>query len=230
MEGVGSGAVSAPFTAVADADCIIVIGARPTENHPVAATYFKQAAKAGKTLIVMDPRGSGLMRHATHTLRFKPGADVALLNSMIHVIVSEDLYDQSYISQNVEGFAALKARVADFSPRRWHRFPALRQRWCARWPGSMPGRKPRSSSGAWAFPSMSMALTMPLPDRAGADHRPGWPSRHRFAPAPGAEQCPGRVRCRSDPMVFPITARSRISRSGAASRMNGAGRWTPSAA
>jgi formate dehydrogenase major subunit len=116
MEGVGSGAVSAPFTAVAEADCIIVIGARPTENHPVAATYFKQAAKAGKTLIVMDPRGSGLMRHATHTLRFKPGADVALLNSMIHVIVSEGLYDQSYISQNVEGFAALKARVADFSP------------------------------------------------------------------------------------------------------------------
>lgn len=116
MEGVGSGAVSAPFTAVSDAECIIVIGARPTENHPVAATYFKQAAKAGKTLIVMDPRGSGLMRHASHVLRFKPGADVALLNSMLHVIVSEGLYDQSYISTNVEGFEALKARVAEFSP------------------------------------------------------------------------------------------------------------------
>ncbi len=116
MEGVGSGAVSAPFTAVADSECILVIGARPTENHPVAATYFKQAARAGKTLIVMDPRGSGLMRHATHALRFKPGTDVALLNSMLHVIVSEDLYDQSYIFRNVEGFEALKARVAEFSP------------------------------------------------------------------------------------------------------------------
>ncbi|MCZ8186159.1 MAG: formate dehydrogenase subunit alpha [Beijerinckiaceae bacterium] len=116
MEGVGSGAVSAPFTAVADSECILVIGARPTENHPVAATYFKQAAKAGKTLIVMDPRGSGLMRHATHALRFKPGTDVALLNSMLHVIVSEGLYDRSYISRNVEGFEALKARVAAFSP------------------------------------------------------------------------------------------------------------------
>ncbi|MCZ8374368.1 MAG: formate dehydrogenase subunit alpha [Beijerinckiaceae bacterium] len=116
MEGVGSGAVSAPFTAVADSECILVIGARPTENHPVAATYFKQAAKAGKTLVVMDPRGSGLMRHATHALRFTPGADVALLNSMLHVIVSEGLYDRSYISRNVEGFEALKARVAEFSP------------------------------------------------------------------------------------------------------------------
>ncbi|WP_284176890.1 formate dehydrogenase subunit alpha [Rhabdaerophilum sp. SD176] len=116
MEGVGSGAVSAPFTAVADSECILVIGARPTENHPVAATYFKQAAKAGKTLVVMDPRGSGLMRHATHALRFKPGTDVALLNSMLHVIVSEGLYDRSYISRNVEGFEALKARVAEFSP------------------------------------------------------------------------------------------------------------------
>ncbi len=57
MEGIGSGAVTAPFTAAADADVIIVIGARPTENHPVAATFFKQAAKRGAKLFVMDPRG-----------------------------------------------------------------------------------------------------------------------------------------------------------------------------
>ena len=57
MEGIGSGAVTAPFTAAADADVIIVIGARPTENHPVAATFFKQAAKRGAKIFVMDPRG-----------------------------------------------------------------------------------------------------------------------------------------------------------------------------
>ena len=57
MEGIGSGAVTAPFTAAADADVIIIIGARPTDNHPVAATFFKQAAKRGAKLIVMDPRG-----------------------------------------------------------------------------------------------------------------------------------------------------------------------------
>ena len=66
METIGSGAVTAPFTAVKDSDVIIVIGANPTENHPVAATYFKQAAKRGAELIVMDPRGTGAqsLRHA----------------------------------------------------------------------------------------------------------------------------------------------------------------------
>ena len=67
LENIGSGAVTAPFTAVKDADVIIVIGANPTENHPVAATYFKQAAKRGKTLIVMDPRGQALKRRRTCT-------------------------------------------------------------------------------------------------------------------------------------------------------------------
>ena len=47
MEGIGSGAVTAPFTAAEDAEVIVVIGANPTENHPVAATFFKQAAKRG---------------------------------------------------------------------------------------------------------------------------------------------------------------------------------------
>ncbi|HET7607062.1 MAG TPA: 2Fe-2S iron-sulfur cluster-binding protein, partial [Gammaproteobacteria bacterium] len=72
MEGIGSGAVSAPFNAAMDAECVIVIGARPTVNHPVAATFFKQAAKRGAKLIVMDPRGQDLMHHATHALKFKP--------------------------------------------------------------------------------------------------------------------------------------------------------------
>jgi formate dehydrogenase major subunit len=116
MEGIGSGAVSAPFNAAMDAECIIVIGARPTVNHPVAATFFKQAAKRGAKLIVMDPRGQDLMRHATHALRFKPGSDVALLNSLLHTIIAEKLYDESYIREHVSGFEALRAKVKDFSP------------------------------------------------------------------------------------------------------------------
>ncbi|TWG89567.1 NAD-dependent formate dehydrogenase catalytic subunit /NAD-dependent formate dehydrogenase iron-sulfur protein [Mesorhizobium sp. J18] len=116
MEGVGSGAVSAPFNDALKADCIIVIGARPTTNHPVAATYFKQAAKRGKKLIVMDPRRQDLMRHATYSLQFKPGSDVAMLNALIHVIIEEKLYDEQYIQANVSGFEALKAKVKDFSP------------------------------------------------------------------------------------------------------------------
>jgi formate dehydrogenase major subunit len=116
MEGVGSGAVSAPFNDALKAECIIVIGARPTTNHPVAATYFKQAAKRGAKLIVMDPRGQDLMRHATHSLRFKAGSDVAMLNALIHVVIEEKLYDEQYIQANVSGFEALKAKVKDFSP------------------------------------------------------------------------------------------------------------------
>jgi len=116
MEGVGSGAVSAPFTDAQKSDCIIVIGARPATNHPVAATYLKQAVKEGRTLIVMDPRKQGLMRHATHALQFKPGSDVAMLNALLHVIIAEELYDAQYIQANVSGFEALKDKVKDFSP------------------------------------------------------------------------------------------------------------------
>ena len=116
MEGIGSGAVSAPFTAADDSDCIIVIGARPEQNHPVAATYMKQAAKRGAALIVMDPCRQGLMRHATHEVIFKPGRDVAMINAMLHVIIAEGLYDEQYIEANVDGFEALRDKVKDFSP------------------------------------------------------------------------------------------------------------------
>ena len=116
METIGSGAVTAPFTAVRDSDVIIVIGANPTGNHPVAATYFKQAAKRGATLIVMDPRGTALKDHATHLLQFKPGGDVSLLNAMMHVIVEEDLYDQQYIQAHTEGFDQLKDHLSSFTP------------------------------------------------------------------------------------------------------------------
>src|SRR6267143_2973153 len=87
IEGIGSGAVTAPFMAAQDADVIIVIGANPTENHPVAATFFKNAVKRGATLIVMDPRGQALKRHATHMLQFKPSRDVAMLNALLNVII-----------------------------------------------------------------------------------------------------------------------------------------------
>ncbi len=118
MEGLNSGAVTAPFTAAGDAECIIVIGARPAENHPVAATYLKNAAKRGAKLIVMDPRGQaqGIARYASHILRFKAGTDVALLNAMLNVIVSEGLVDQQYVQANTEGFEDLAARITAFPP------------------------------------------------------------------------------------------------------------------
>ena len=116
LEGVGSGAVSATFNEVKNSDVIVVIGANPAENHPVAATFFKQAAKRGAKLIVMDPRGQALNRHAWRMLQFKNGTDVAMLNAMLNVIVSEKLYDQQYIQTYVEGFNELAEHVKDFTP------------------------------------------------------------------------------------------------------------------
>jgi formate dehydrogenase major subunit len=116
FEGIGSGAVTAPFSAALDAETIIVIGANPTSNHPVAATFIKNAVKRGAKLIVADPRGQGLSRHATVNLRFKPGSDVALLNAMLHTIITEGLTDRQYIAGFTEGFPELVERIKDFSP------------------------------------------------------------------------------------------------------------------
>ena len=116
FEGLSSGAVSAPFAAAADAEVIWVIGANPTVNHPVAATYIKNAAKRGAKLYVMDPRRQALSRHATAHLAFKPGSDVALLNAMINTIITEGLTDEQYIAGYTEGYEDLKAKIVDFTP------------------------------------------------------------------------------------------------------------------
>jgi formate dehydrogenase major subunit len=116
IENVGSGAVTATFNEIENADAAIVIGANPVENHPVAATYFKQFARRGGKLIVMDPRGVGLGRFATHRLQFKPGTDVAMLNAIMHVIVEEELYDRQYIAAFTENWEAQKAHLAEFAP------------------------------------------------------------------------------------------------------------------
>ncbi|WP_299826231.1 formate dehydrogenase subunit alpha [uncultured Roseobacter sp.] len=116
MENVGSGAVTATFNEIENADVAIAIGCNPIENHPVAATYFKQFTKRGGKLIVMDPRGQALKRFASHMLQFRPGADVSMLNAIMHTIVEEGLYDQQYIDAYTENWEAEKAHLADFSP------------------------------------------------------------------------------------------------------------------
>jgi formate dehydrogenase major subunit len=116
LEGVGSAAVTATFNECKNSDVIIVIGANPTENHPVAATFFKQAAKRGAKLIVMDPRGQALKRHAWQMMQFKNGTDVAMLNGMLNVIIGEKLYDQQYVQTYTEDFDKLAESVKPFTP------------------------------------------------------------------------------------------------------------------
>jgi formate dehydrogenase major subunit len=116
LEGIGSGAVSNPVMDVTKADVVLLIGANPVVNHPVAATWIKNAVKGGTRLILADPRRSELARHATHYLQFKPDTDVALLNAMMHTIVEEGLVAESFIADRTSGFDALKKNVAGHSP------------------------------------------------------------------------------------------------------------------
>lgn len=116
IECIGTGAVTASFMQASQADVIILTGCNPAVNHPVAATFFKQAAKNGSKIIILDPRGQALNTYAHKALRFSPGTDVALFNAMLNVIVTEGLYNETYIAEHTEGFEALKRHVIDMTP------------------------------------------------------------------------------------------------------------------
>ncbi|MDH4326352.1 MAG: formate dehydrogenase subunit alpha, partial [Betaproteobacteria bacterium] len=116
LEGIGSGAVSNQVNDVANSEVIFLIGANPTSNHPVAATWLKNAAQRGAKLIVADPRRTDLGRHATHFLQFHPDTDVALLNAMIHTIIDEGLANEAFIKDRTSGYDALKENAKAFSP------------------------------------------------------------------------------------------------------------------
>lgn len=116
LETIGSGSVSNQVADVSEAEVIFIIGAKPTVNHPVAATFMKNAAKHGKTLILLDPYRSDLARHADYYLQFRSDTDVPLLNGMMHVIIEEGLHNLEYIERHTEGFEALRACVKEYSP------------------------------------------------------------------------------------------------------------------
>jgi formate dehydrogenase major subunit len=116
LEGIGSGAVSNPVMDVTKAEVVILIGANPTVNHPVAASWIKNAMRSGTKLILMDPRRSELARTAYRYLQFKPDTDVALLNAMMHVIVEENLVDAKFIADRTLGYQALAENVKGYSP------------------------------------------------------------------------------------------------------------------
>ncbi|OZA55472.1 MAG: formate dehydrogenase, partial [Acidovorax sp. 17-64-282] len=116
LEGVGSGAVSNPVNDVEHAELIFVIGSNPTANHPVAATWMKNAAKRGAKIVLADPRITDLRTHAWRTLQFKADTDVALLNALIHTVIDEGLVDEAFIRDRTNNFEALKANVMGCSP------------------------------------------------------------------------------------------------------------------
>ena len=116
LEGVGSAAVSNPVADVALAEVIFVIGANPTQNHPVAATWMKNAAQRGAKIVLADPRRTDLSRHAWRTLQFHADTDVAMLNALIHAVIDEGLVNEAFVRERVDNYEALKANVRGYSP------------------------------------------------------------------------------------------------------------------
>jgi formate dehydrogenase major subunit len=116
LEGVGSGAVSNQVSDVEHAGLILVIGSNPTSNHPVAATWMKNAAKNGTKIVLADPRRTDISTHAWRTMQFKPDTDVAMLNALIHTVIEEGLADQEFIRTRASNFEALRDNVKGYSP------------------------------------------------------------------------------------------------------------------
>ena len=117
LEMVGSGAVSNQVADVTEAEVIIIIGSNPTVNHPVAATFMKNASKEGKTLIVMDPKKTDISRHADYYLQFKPDTDVAMLNAIMKSIIDQDLVDKEFIKTRTKDYDKLRNHLKDYSPK-----------------------------------------------------------------------------------------------------------------
>ena len=115
LEGVGSAAVSNQVNDVEHSELILVIGSNPSANHPVAATWMKNAAKRGTKIVLADPRITDLGRHAWRTLQFRADSDVALLNAMIHTVIDEGLVDAGFVERRAENFQALKDNVKGYS-------------------------------------------------------------------------------------------------------------------
>jgi len=116
LEGIGSGAVTTTYGDIANADVAVLTGTNTAANHPVAASFFKEAARSGTKLIIVDPRAGRMTEHAWRFCQIRSGSDVAFYNAMMHVIIAEGLVDEEYIAKFTKDFDAVKATVAKYTP------------------------------------------------------------------------------------------------------------------
>ncbi len=100
-----------------ESKCFLITGTNTTENHPVISTFIKRAVtQKGAKLILVDPRRIDLAKFATVWLRQKPGTDIAWLNGMMNVIISEGLHNEAFVAERTENFEALKETVKKYTP------------------------------------------------------------------------------------------------------------------
>ncbi len=107
----GTGAATNSVEDIKFTDCIMIIGANPTDGHPVTGAKLKQFAMKGKTTIVIDPRRTEMAKYATHHLQLQPGSNVALLNMMLYYIITEGKEAKEFIDNRTEGYEDFKAQI-----------------------------------------------------------------------------------------------------------------------
>ena len=113
---LGSGAATATYTQIENADVALVVGVNPSRSFPVAASIFKRAHKRGVKLIVIDPRFSEFAQHADIVITPKPGTDILLFNAMAHVVITEDLCNEEFIRTRVTGYERFRQSIKPWTP------------------------------------------------------------------------------------------------------------------
>jgi formate dehydrogenase alpha subunit len=114
---LGSGAMTNSISEIRHAKCIFIIGSNTSESHPIIALEVMNAVRnEGAKLIVVDPRKIRMTEFADIWLREKPGTDVALINGLLNIIISEGLYDADFVEKRTEGFDELKEVVEEYTP------------------------------------------------------------------------------------------------------------------
>jgi formate dehydrogenase major subunit/formate dehydrogenase alpha subunit len=121
----GSGAMTNSIPEIENHDVIFVIGSNTTETHPIIGIKMKKAVRRGAELIVVDPRKIDLVRFSSLWLQHRPGTDVALLNSIMHVIVKENLIDKKFIEERTEGFESFKDSLNAYPPEEGERITGV---------------------------------------------------------------------------------------------------------
>ena len=101
-----------------DTNCFLIMGSNTSEGHPLIASRIMKAKERGAKVIVIDPRETQMARLADLYLPFRPGADVAILNGLMNVIISEGLEDKAFIAERTEAYDEMKAVVEKYTPER----------------------------------------------------------------------------------------------------------------
>jgi hypothetical protein len=168
-------------------DVVVIIGANPTDGHPVFASRLKKRLRQGAKLIVIDPRRTDIVRsphvEAAFHLPLKPGTNVAVMTALAHVIVTEGLFDEpssaSAATGRIRGLGRLRRRTANTARRRREPSPAFRPKDLRGAPGSTPPAATARSITASASPSTARA-------RPPSWRSPTWPWRPAISAAPAS--------------------------------------------